>query len=91
MLSKKLNFIPFYTTKKEQTMQKQISEQVGKVRKLMVVYIKFLIKILQRYVLTMQYKVYLGAKRRKVQFLEQLPKAWGRKLSTEKQIMGTQC
>lgn len=58
------------TIKREQTMPKQTSEWVGKVRKLMVDYIRLLIKRFQGYVIRMCYKVNLGAKRGKEKFLE---------------------
>lgn len=51
-------------------MPKQTSEWVGKVRKLMVDYIRLLIKRFQGYVIRMCYKVNLGAKRGKEKFLE---------------------
>lgn len=44
MQSKKVIYFLIDTTKTEQTMQEQISEWVGKVRNLLVDYIKFLIQ-----------------------------------------------
>lgn len=43
MQSEKVTYFPTDTTKTEQTMQKQISEWVGKVRNLMADYMKFII------------------------------------------------
>lgn len=51
-------------------MQKHVSEWVGKVSKLMVDYIGFLIKRLQGYVIRICQKVSLGAEGGKVTFLE---------------------